>query len=469
MLQSTWSYFESGHGKSAADGIGGCVKRMLDRKTCYGMDITNAKDAYNVLKQSLNTVKVFLIAEERVAEITKLLPKDLIPLKGTMNLHQIITTHNPNILKFRDVSCFCEPLRGNCACFSTRSHTMLKRHLDDDKENLSLPSTSKISNSHSGLVDITLKLVETVPLKENNMQVEVSPHHGITQSVANGCMFVNIDPLATDCDLTQKTTIHSIESYTYDSIDLNEIGNVISDCSKNIDLMEIDLLPIVMSCDKKQFRKYLVQEYHKCTSILGRKIKCMSCEKCAGGYSFFDYICDTCLQVVKAQLLEGPEMNAENQPINGSNSEKNDEFFDFDSDSGSEAETIDLRKRADLINSNFCRKQWRSSPDIQQRSPIIANTSMSIPNQTDEPTTLSNPSHSLTDNQPTLVNNFSTFCLFCRLLNSGGFRLIPASGICVCGSRALGASTFQLVRDALVLGTPSWRLEYWIILKKTRE
>ncbi|RVE41281.1 hypothetical protein evm_014072 [Chilo suppressalis] len=40
------------------------------------------------------------------------------------------------------------------------------------------------------------------------------------------------------------------------------------------------------------------------------------------------------------------------------------------------------------------------STDIQQRSPIIANTSMSIPNQSDEPT--------MTDNQPTLVNNLST-------------------------------------------------------------
>lgn len=35
---ATWSFYEAGHGKNVADGIGGCVKRLLDkslpRKRC---------------------------------------------------------------------------------------------------------------------------------------------------------------------------------------------------------------------------------------------------------------------------------------------------------------------------------------------------------------------------------------------------------------------------------------------------
>lgn len=45
----TWSFFEAAHGKGAADGIGGAVKRTLDSTVAHGEDILDAKTAYEVL------------------------------------------------------------------------------------------------------------------------------------------------------------------------------------------------------------------------------------------------------------------------------------------------------------------------------------------------------------------------------------------------------------------------------------
>lgn len=73
--------------------------------------------------------------------------------------------------------------------------------------------------------------------------------------------------------------------------------------------------------------------------------------------------------VVKSELLKSPELVADNLNISNNNSQKNDDFFDF-SDSGSEAETIDFRKRADLIISNFFAEGSRET-DLLERYPVI--------------------------------------------------------------------------------------------------
>lgn len=55
---SMWSLDEAHHGKSVADGIGGTVKRNLDKKVCLGVDIADAKDAYEVAKGCLKKNKI---------------------------------------------------------------------------------------------------------------------------------------------------------------------------------------------------------------------------------------------------------------------------------------------------------------------------------------------------------------------------------------------------------------------------
>nr|CAH7735787.1 unnamed protein product [Callosobruchus chinensis] len=47
----TWNFTESGHGKGAPDGIGGCVKRTADRVTAHGKDIHNLEILVEVLQK----------------------------------------------------------------------------------------------------------------------------------------------------------------------------------------------------------------------------------------------------------------------------------------------------------------------------------------------------------------------------------------------------------------------------------
>ncbi|CAG9786644.1 unnamed protein product [Diatraea saccharalis] len=109
---ATWSYFESGHGKSVADGIGGCVKRTLDRKVSQGVDVADAEDAHKILNECLKVTKVFLIKESDIDEITEIFPNTVPPLKGTLQIHQVVTQKDQTTIKFRNISCFCGPVRG---------------------------------------------------------------------------------------------------------------------------------------------------------------------------------------------------------------------------------------------------------------------------------------------------------------------------------------------------------------------
>jgi len=49
FTSGTWNFSESGHGKGAADGVGGSMKRMADRLIAQGEDIPNPLAFYNAL------------------------------------------------------------------------------------------------------------------------------------------------------------------------------------------------------------------------------------------------------------------------------------------------------------------------------------------------------------------------------------------------------------------------------------
>lgn len=61
MKYCTWNFSESGHGKGVADGIGGAVKRTLDKQVAYGADITDGQEAFKILKLKSKSVKCFLL------------------------------------------------------------------------------------------------------------------------------------------------------------------------------------------------------------------------------------------------------------------------------------------------------------------------------------------------------------------------------------------------------------------------
>ena len=63
--KGTWNFFESGHGKGAADGIGAALKRAADDLVARGTDIPDAETFYRNLK-SRTTIDLFFITKDHV-------------------------------------------------------------------------------------------------------------------------------------------------------------------------------------------------------------------------------------------------------------------------------------------------------------------------------------------------------------------------------------------------------------------
>lgn len=122
---ATWSYTESGHGKSVADGIGGAVKRCLDRQVLYGYDLRDADDVFKNIIAAMKSVKAFWIPVQEIENIKKIIPTNLRPLTGNNEVHQIITTKKENVVLYRPLSCFCGNKPGLCSCYFPKSHSLL--------------------------------------------------------------------------------------------------------------------------------------------------------------------------------------------------------------------------------------------------------------------------------------------------------------------------------------------------------
>lgn len=140
LSYSTWSFSEAGHGKSLADGIGGTVKRQLDRRVFYGEDVLNANDAHRILQRTMTTVKSFIISPDDIKNMKKLVPEGIRAVPGTMKLHQIITTE-PNEIKYRQLSCFCGKMRGLCSCHGPKTHRLVPDEMMKELFSAELPAS----------------------------------------------------------------------------------------------------------------------------------------------------------------------------------------------------------------------------------------------------------------------------------------------------------------------------------------
>ncbi|CAH1636783.1 unnamed protein product [Spodoptera littoralis] len=117
----TWNFFEAGHGKGAADGVGGYLKRTADQKVATGFDIPDAETFFHTLKDS-SKIQLYYITNDDIQKVEQAIPHGLIPLRGTMQVHQVFSD-TPGLLQYRDLSCFCQ--RGFCACFSPQTYQPL--------------------------------------------------------------------------------------------------------------------------------------------------------------------------------------------------------------------------------------------------------------------------------------------------------------------------------------------------------
>ena len=119
---STWNFSGAGHGKNAADGIGGHLKRSADALVGQGQDIPNAQIFFQKLSELESSIKLYFVPEVELLEYENNLhiPK-LDPIPGTMSLHQVGIVDSGK-LWYRDFGCFCMyPV--HCYCYEIKEHT----------------------------------------------------------------------------------------------------------------------------------------------------------------------------------------------------------------------------------------------------------------------------------------------------------------------------------------------------------
>ncbi|KAL4707923.1 hypothetical protein ACJJTC_013714 [Scirpophaga incertulas] len=148
--------------------------KLKNSHVAYGMDVPDAETAYDILKKS-SKICIYYVAESDVLTIKELLanvtPK---PIKGTMSVHQILTTEDESVIKYRDVSCLCGDTRGFCACYDIKDH----RLIIDARTCI---ETNEMNRKVTVLSDITLteqnkKFIKSLPLslKEVNLNTYLS-------------------------------------------------------------------------------------------------------------------------------------------------------------------------------------------------------------------------------------------------------------------------------------------------------
>ena len=84
----SWNYYEAEHGIGTPDGVGAAMKRNADDLVSHGRDILNARNLYDELSPS-TSIKLFLVSDEDIAEIDKLVPSSIPPVPWLINVHQI--------------------------------------------------------------------------------------------------------------------------------------------------------------------------------------------------------------------------------------------------------------------------------------------------------------------------------------------------------------------------------------------
>lgn len=104
----TWNFWESGHGKGPADGIGAALKRKADDYVAKSQDISDAKTFMTAISDS--KIEIFAVTSEQISNIEKLIPDNLVKVPGTQKIHQVTWIKKfPFELGLKTLSCSCSP------------------------------------------------------------------------------------------------------------------------------------------------------------------------------------------------------------------------------------------------------------------------------------------------------------------------------------------------------------------------
>lgn len=153
---------------------GGSTKRALDRQVAFGKDVTNGSEAYDILNNCMVSVKCWLISNSDIENITKIVPDNLTPLVGTMQIYQIISSSAGQI-QYRNLSCFCGVKRGLCNCYSLKTHIFKEKVGKNIKENRTDEVDLNVTNEHNSAIVIPfnedeLKLLTDIQNIQDELQ-----------------------------------------------------------------------------------------------------------------------------------------------------------------------------------------------------------------------------------------------------------------------------------------------------------
>ncbi|CAK1592360.1 unnamed protein product [Parnassius mnemosyne] len=356
LSYSTWSFSEAGHAKSMADGTGGAVKRQLYKRISYGHDVTNATEAFQILENSMKTVKCFYISNQDIENMNQLIPNGIEAVPGTMQLHQISSTQC-NQIKYRQLSCFCGEYRGLCSCYYPKIHNFVKPSKETAElsvEALIVPGTSKdnmnVTPCYLSLSIVPHKMNTAIDYEfpENTRQISSSPIEVISDHMLQDLETYqsdNEENINFDFHVGQmdETPIYSLED-SYISGPLIEITSL-TDNQRLVEPKSDSIIPILESscmtasdhvlgntqnkqlkenlaslgCQPSKKRKINISNDNKhngkefkssrtflcsiCKErqpfVIQRMVKCNACKNwvclICSGTTFFDYVCSICL------------------------------------------------------------------------------------------------------------------------------------------------------------------------------
>ncbi|PZC80151.1 hypothetical protein B5X24_HaOG215373 [Helicoverpa armigera] len=102
----TWNYTETGHGKGAADGVGGTIKRTVDSCVNHGIDVGSYDKFMQVCRENIKNITLIDVPEDKIIDKENKMPKNLLPFRGTLEVHQVLWKKGLSMLTLRNASCF---------------------------------------------------------------------------------------------------------------------------------------------------------------------------------------------------------------------------------------------------------------------------------------------------------------------------------------------------------------------------
>lgn len=114
----SYNFTEAGHGKGAADGIGGCLKKQADDQVKYGHDIPDFKTFVETLFLRVKNTHLDTVTKADIDDVDTKLSSETHTFVGTMKVHQYTWSKTkPTEVFFNSLSCSECAIGTECAHF----------------------------------------------------------------------------------------------------------------------------------------------------------------------------------------------------------------------------------------------------------------------------------------------------------------------------------------------------------------